>query len=307
MDIELQSNAKNVPRENVVSTLLHAVKHCPFFKYFPWGACLCMQLSILDPISFWHFWIILINIIQFLHLLCVICCSFFLFIDYNGVVDPADTVASDTTDTDSGSHGISPLGIVIATACSVLGVLLLVMVVMVFRRRKPRPRLLTSSQTPPPYSRVHSNSIDEHDQVFLIGYDGSRPPTLPTYEEAVSHPGYHHHQLRRSSGGHQDYRPLPSIPTNLRNNMHHFSPDTNNRLSSVTAGSMTRDGISEAFGSIDTVNVSISDASTCTSVTVETYESGSSHPSNTSGRATAGSLGSLSGNLVTEGRYTSNM
>ncbi|KAL5008310.1 hypothetical protein ScPMuIL_013891 [Solemya velum] len=213
-----------------------------------------------------------------------------------------DDIASDTTDIDNSSHGISPLGIVIATACSVLGVLLLVMVVMVFRRRKPRPRLLTSSQAPPPYSRVHSNSIDEHDQVFLIGYDGSRPPTLPTYEEAVSQnvmPG-HHQRLRRSSGGQQEYRPLPSIPTTLRNNMHHFSPDNNNRLSSVTAGSITRDGISEAFGSIDTVNVSISDASTCTSVTVETYESGSSHPSNTSGRATAGSLGSLSGNLITD-------
>ncbi|KAH3851003.1 hypothetical protein DPMN_093480 [Dreissena polymorpha] len=133
--------------------------------------------------------------------------------------------------------------IVVATACSVLGVLLLVMVVMVFRRRKPHPpRLCRPSSVPPPYSRVHSNSLDEHDRMLLIGYDNTQI-TLPSYEEAT----------RRGNMG--EYRPLPSIPSNFRSSQLPHR-DTTSRHSIITTSTMNRDGISEreVFGSIDTVN-----------------------------------------------------
>lgn len=195
----------------------------------------------------------------------------------------------------SQSH-MSTLAIVIATACSVLGVLLLIMVIMVFRRRKPHPpRLCRPSSVPPPYSRVHSNSMDEHDRMLLIGYDNSQV-ALPSYEEAVRGANQHN-QAPQRSGQVGEYRPLPSIPTNFRGGPLH-SGEASSRHSIITTSTMNRDGISEVFGSIDTVNVSMSDASTA--VTIETCDSSSSHHSNVSRRATAGSINSSNGSLVTE-------
>lgn len=197
----------------------------------------------------------------------------------------------------SGGHThMSTLAIVVATACSVLGVLLLVMVIMVFRRRKPHPpRLCRPSSVPPPYSRVHSNSLDEQDRMLLIGYDNA-PVNLPSYEEAVRghHPHTSHFPQTSGQGQVGEYRPLPSIPTNFRGG----HGETSSRHSITTTSTMNRDGISEVFGSIDTVNVSMSDASTA--VTVETCESSSSHHSNMSRRATAGSINSSNVSLVTE-------
>ncbi|XP_060081623.1 uncharacterized protein LOC132560938 [Ylistrum balloti] len=200
---------------------------------------------------------------------------------------------------DDGSGHMNTLAIVIATACSVLGVLLLVMVVMVFRRRKPQVRLYPQvGGTPPPYSRVYNNTLDEHDRVALIGYEAAR---LPSYEEATrsrslgpSRPVRDITEERVSSAA--DYRPLPNIPSSLRNNSQ--ADTVSNRHSISTMSTVNRDGISEVFGSIDTVNVSISDAST--SVTVDTLDSVASRPSNASGRATAGSLETSRENLSTE-------
>ncbi|XP_060560040.1 P-selectin-like [Ruditapes philippinarum] len=195
----------------------------------------------------------------------------------------------------SQSH-MSTLAIVVATACSVLGVLLLIMVIMVFRRRKPHPpRLCRPSSVPPPYSRVHSNSLDEQDRMLLIGYDNAQV-ALPSYEEAVR--GNNQHNLgQQRSGQVGEYRPLPSIPTNFRAGQMH-SGEASSRHSIITTSTMNRDGISEVFGSIDTVNVSMSDASTA--VTIETCDSASSHHSNVSRRATAGSINSSNNSLVTE-------
>lgn len=202
----------------------------------------------------------------------------------------------------SQSH-MSTLAIVVATACSVLGVLLLIMVIMVFRRRKPHPpRLCRPSSIPPPYSRVHSNSLDEHDRMLLIGYDNAQV-ALPSYEEAVRGNNQLSRAQQRSGHGQVgEYRPLPSIPTNFRAGQLQ-SGEASSRHSIITTSTMNRDGISEVFGSIDTVNVSMSDASTA--VTIETCDSSSSHHSNVSRRATAGSINSSNGSLVTEGRPTS--
>jgi len=199
---------------------------------------------------------------------------------------------------------MSTLAIVVATACSVLGVLLLVMVVMVFRRRKPHhPRLCRTSAVPPPYSRVHSNSLDEIDRMLLIGYENSQV-ALPSYEEAVrpNNPPARGqgHQRSLVEGQVGEYRPLPSIPTTFRSSQLPHG-ETTSRHSIITTSTMNRDGISEreVFGSIDTVNVSMSDASTA--VTIETMDSASSHNSNMSRRALVGSINSSNGSLVTEG------
>lgn len=198
---------------------------------------------------------------------------------------------------------MNTLAIVIATACSVLGVLLFIMVLMFFRRRKPRPRLYHQvGGAPPPYTRVHSNSLDEHDRVALIGYETA--PRLPTYEEATrSHARVHRSDIRIST----DYRPLPHIPGTVRNSIHtggppHSPQHSTDRHSIITTSTINRDALSEMFGSIDTVNVSMSDAST--SVTVDTLDSGTSRPSNGSERATAGSLSSSQENITTEGIFS---
>ena len=194
---------------------------------------------------------------------------------------------------------MSTLAIVVATACSVLGVLLLIMVIIVFRRKKPNaPRLCRpSSSVPPPYSRVHSSAMDEHDRMLLIGYDNSQV-ALPTYDEAVRGGG--HHVLHRAGlhGQVGEYRQLPSIPNNFRGQLQ--NGETTSRHSIITTSTMNRDGMSEIFGSIDTVNHSMSDASTA--VTVETLDSATSHHSNMSQTATAGSISSSHGSLATEGR-----
>lgn len=207
---------------------------------------------------------------------------------------------SESTNSSSSPSHMSTLAIVVATACSVLGVLLLVMVIMVFRRRKPHPpRLCRPSSVPPPYSRVHSNSMDEHDRMLLIGYDNSQV-ALPSYDEATRGSSSHHggHFPYRSGQQVGEYRQLPSIPSSIRSG-HLQNGETTSRHSIITTSTMNRDGLSEAFGSIDTVNVSMSDASTA--VTVETFDSASSHHSTTSRRATAGSINSSNGSLVTEG------
>ena len=214
-------------------------------------------------------------------------------------------------DSSSPAH-MSTLAIVVATACSVLGVLLLIMVIMIFRRRKPRPpsRLCRPSSTPPPYSRVHNNSLDELDRVLLIGYENPSRANLPTYEEAMassqSQIGNRQDQAPSTNEGQGqvgEYRPLPSIPGSFRANQM-MSGENTSRHSIITTSTMNRDGVSELFGSIDTVNVSVSDASTA--VTIETLDSATSHHSNMSRRATAGSITSenSNGSMVTEGRYS---
>lgn len=203
---------------------------------------------------------------------------------------------------ESGTH-VSTLVIVIATACSVLGVLLLIMVIVVFRRKKPRPRLFHPSVTPPPYSRVTNNILDEHDRLALMAYADATRVHLPTYEEAVQgmRGGVAGSGSRAgASAAAGDYRPLPSIPPNLRapNSVASGAADNPNRHSTVTTSTINRDGLSENFGSLDTVNVSVSDAST--SVTVETFDSGTSTRSMASQRATAGSIGSSDDNLAND-------
>ena len=206
-----------------------------------------------------------------------------------------------TGDITDGKNHVSTLVIVIATACSVLGVLLLIMVIVVFRRRKPRPHLFHPGMTPPPYARVHSGSLDEHDRLALMAYADQTRMHLPTYEEATSGQcGQNVGASAQSSQPSVDYRPLPSIPPALRAPTSQTQGENTNRHSTVTTSTMNRDGTSEIFGSLDTVNVSMSDAST--SVTVETYDSGTSTRSASSQQARAGSLTSSDDNLANDGR-----
>ena len=207
------------------------------------------------------------------------------------------------------------LTIVIATSCSVLGLLLIVMVVMALQRRKPHPRLCHPVPPPPaPYQDPRAVAIDEHDRVALIAFADGVQVVLPSYEEATRGSSHRCNMPRfpeppgRRPG---DYRPLPTIPSVLRNSRHDASPHParldNHRSSIVTTTSTTtRDNMSLAFGSIDTMNVS---DGTSTTVTIETYDSAASNPSiAASQRATAGSLGSANsnGSLATEGKLLTN-
>ena len=224
------------------------------------------------------------------------------------MIDTTDSRSSNE-DTNTNHMSTRTLVIVVATACSVLGVLLLVMVIMVFRRHKPRPpsRLCRASATPPPYSRVHNNSMEELDRYLMIGYENPNEnpqASLPSYEEAMSNHGQNgnrqHYRSDEGQGQVGEYRPLPSIPSSYRANQMMTGENTS-RHSIITTSTMNRDGVSELFGSIDTVNVSVSDASTA--VTIETLDSATSHHSNMSRRATAGSIASENSNenLATEG------
>lgn len=148
--------------------------------------------------------------------------------------------------------------------------------------------------------------MDEIDRYLMIGYenpDEIPSVSLPSYEEAMSSCQSHignrqdHPRSDEDQGQVGEYRPLPSIPGSFRANQMNTS-----RHSIITTSTMNRDGVSELFGSIDTVNVSVSDASTA--VTIETLDSATSHHSNMSRRATAGSIASDNSNenLATEGR-----
>ncbi|XP_048734368.1 sushi domain-containing protein 4-like [Ostrea edulis] len=203
------------------------------------------------------------------------------------IVSPTEVSVGDNQE-DNNSH-MNTLAVVIATACSVLGLLLMVMVIVILRRKKPshhhHQRLYDQGAMPPPYGRVHP--IDEHDRVALIGYESAR---LPTYDEATRDPASQQVVNQRSA---QEFRPLPNIPFQLR------SPalptiDSTSRHSITT----TTTGNGEVFGSIDTVNFSMSDASTAG--TVDTIDSRTSRPSHGSRTATAGSLESSRENLSSE-------
>ena len=229
----------------------------------------------------------------------------------------------------------STLTVVTATTCSVLGLLLLVMALVILQRRIRPCRPGIQSPPPPPYHR-HSQPTeaevamparavvtgDEHDRVALIQFADGVQIALPSYEEAVRSnrgaPRLSRFSSERSSVR-SEYRPLPNIPPGLRNassphhhqqppaaDSHHHHQRDHHRNSIITTASTTtstntRDNLSLAFGSMDTMNVS--DA-TSTSITIGTYDSGASNPSIAmSQRATAGSLGSSNGSLANEGKH----
>ncbi|BFZ07328.1 hypothetical protein BsWGS_10366 [Bradybaena similaris] len=216
-----------------------------------------------------------------------------------------------------GKNKVSSLVIVVTTACSVLGVLLLIMVIVVFRRKKPRAHLFQQGPAPPPYARVHDNSLDEHDRMALMAYADASRVHLPSYEESIrsvssqgsSTPPGGSAVGPSASPTSSEYRRLPNLPPAVRaaNLQHSVGGDGNNNINSnnnsnrhstVTTSTMNRDGVSEIFGSLDTVNVSMSDAST--SVTVETFDSGVSNRSMASQRAAAGSLNSSDDQIASD-------
>ncbi|CAH1792297.1 unnamed protein product [Owenia fusiformis] len=217
-------------------------------------------------------------------------------------------------------HSPSTMTIVIAISCSILGILLLITILVAFQRKKIPFRCYNQTTRPPggppPYSptsnnqevqNIHRDSIEEHDQVALIACtDGGvhMHVVLPSYEEAVRRTNSGARSPRGGNLRHLDYRPLPSLPPNMRGrDTRSLHERDSRRTSTITTTSTNRDALSENinFGSIDTMNVSdtgtvhtmntVSDAST--SVTVDTMDSNLSNPSiATSRRATAGSMSS---------------
>ena len=231
----------------------------------------------------------------------------------------------------------STLTIVIVTSSTILGLLLVVIIIVIFQRRhKPRhshySQRIPGTVIPDGYEHVHEARIiptlDEHDRVALIAFADGVQVVLPSYEEATRSHGIHggggsngrlhryNSDSSRSSGRSRgEYRPLPTLAHGLR---HHPGGTTyirgetfpsdhqrdHHRNSIITTNSSvtrTGDSLSNAFGSIDTMNVS---DNTSTTVTLGTYDSGASNPSLAhSQRAAAGSLASSNPSLATEGEY----
>ncbi|RUS77677.1 hypothetical protein EGW08_014574 [Elysia chlorotica] len=196
------------------------------------------------------------------------------------------------------------------------------------------PHLFQQGPSSPPYARVHNSSMDEHDRLALMAYVEASRIHLPSYEEATregnngstSSGGYTPNRVNGgASTGNDSLFDYCNSNTSISTNNHQFylqnrqgrpgngANDGNNNSASnqhstfVATGSnasanMYRDGVSvsEMFGSIDTVNVSMSDAST--SVTVETYDSSTCGRSvgSSSQQATAGSLQSSRDQLSNE-------
>ncbi|XP_074662147.1 sushi domain-containing protein 4-like isoform X2 [Tubulanus polymorphus] len=196
--------------------------------------------------------------------------------------------------------------IVIITSCTVLGVLLITMIAVAVQRKKAQPRLCTPIPSPPPYNPTYpvGAPLAEHDRLALIAYADQQQVSLPSYEEATRGRVRAHTPLQRLIPANRahEFRQLPSIPSGIRRQPSsettssggaHRDADTVSRHSTITTSTVNR----EAFGSIDTVNVS---DGTSTSVTVETYDSGASMPSIApSRRGRAGSLESTA-SLINE-------
>lgn len=220
------------------------------------------------------------------------------------------------------------LTIVISTSCGILGLLVIVVVAVALQRRIRHHNHVCSPHhpSPPLYSQSPNHphpTTDEHDRVALIAFADGVQVVLPSYEEAIrgrqpprlsrfNSDASSHSSSGRSSRG--DYRPLPSLPPTLRSSGYpgrelmadpHHRPDHHRNSIITTTSTTTRDNLSLAFGSMDTVNAS--DA-TSTTVTVDTYDSMASNPSLAlSQRVATGSIASSSTHtsLANEGELVS--
>ena len=216
----------------------------------------------------------------------------------------------------------STLVVLVVTSCGILGLLLLVMIIVTVQRRMkqrmPMPFCPSDPDRPslPPFMPSMTSQAGvrrEHDRVALIAFpDVDSSAVLPTYEEAIRNRTPVPRIARFGSElGHSssirsirsDYRLLPHVApcsvsrigtpgVQMREHASDHRNDHHRNSIVTTASTTTRDNISLAFGSVETVNVS--DA-TSTTVTIGTYESSGSNPSlAASQRATAGSVTSAS-------------
>ena len=206
----------------------------------------------------------------------------------------------------------STMTIVVATSCSVLGLLLIILVIVALQRHMKVPgrtcRMVTPPQLPPPppYSEGCTNpTVDAHDRVALIAFADGAQIALPSYEEATrgrlarfGHASSSGNVSRGSSArsARSDYRLLPTSA-----DPHHQQRDHHRNSIITTASNATRDNVSMAFGSIDTMNVS---DGTSTTVTIGTFNSSSNQSLAVSQHAASGSLGSSDGSLANEGRLS---
>ena len=147
--------------------------------------------------------------------------------------------------------------------------------------------------------------VADHDRLSLIQFADGTQATLPSYDEVTRGrypPRLHRFNSDRSarsvtSGS--DYRPLPAITNQVRQQNREPSPADHRDQVSISSNPRT-DGLSVTFGSIDTMNVS---DNTSTTVTLGTYDSGASNPSlATSQHACAGSMNSSSPSVNAEGK-----
>lgn len=208
------------------------------------------------------------------------------------------------------------------TTCGILGLLLLVVIIVGVQRRMKRslavPLCPSDRLEPIPSVMIQPAVRRDQDRVALIAFPDidTSFAVLPSYEEAVRSrtPGpriarfgselVHSSSIRSNRS---DYRLLPHVGVSsisrigtpgvqvrehsAQSSQDHRGGGDHRRNSIVTtASTMTRDNLSLAFGSVETVNVS---DGTSTTVTIGTFESGGSNPSlAASQRAAAGSVGS---------------
>jgi len=202
---------------------------------------------------------------------------------------------------------ISTVTVVIATSCSILGLLVVVILIVAIQRRRACLLAgLPQAPLPPTYPSQHF--MDDHDRVSLTAFAEGYQAHLPTYEEAmcqasIAGVGFNRRRdpnpLSAIHGPAGSYRQLPMIPANLRTRLETprsppgviaMGPSTRNdshRHSIITlASTTTHDNMSMAFGgSVDTMNIgdgvsthtagTMSNDGTCsTTITIDTIDSG---------------------------------
>ena len=194
---------------------------------------------------------------------------------------------------------VNTLVIIVATACGILGLLLFLMVLVAVMRSRKHPRqLFCPGMTPPPYSCASGSAPGENDRLRLMAHidTSSMAHHLPSYDEAI------HQRMEPALTDHRrgffvrdfDHR-IQAVTSAVHLPMYRGDGGggSSSTLTLTSSTAMIRDGHHGLLGSLDTVDVSMSDASTA--VTVETMESAvTGDPSICSQRAAAGSV-TLSG------------
>ena len=213
-----------------------------------------------------------------------------------------------------GRSAIGTVPLVVFTALSVSMLLLGIMTLFlckkhsVYRRRFLRHASpVSGAHAPPPYSEmepeprgVETAVVTEHDRTALISFADGTQATLPTYDEVV-HSRYPT-SLRRENfvAASRSTSRVGGQAAQIASLVHSGSQQHPTAMRELTTPERSRDqhamhsqprgdSHSVTFGSMDTINVS---DNTSTTVTIGTYESGTSNPSLATSRGLIGSMGS---------------
>ena len=180
-------------------------------------------------------------------------------------------------------RAMGTMPVVVSTTVTVFALLVVIMILFVVRRNKSsirRVRMRPSTQfapyAPPPYAECEAEAtptaiVSENDRTALISFADGTQAALPSYDDVTR--GRYPPRLRRLSA-----------PVN-RNNPASADVTAPQNSDDRAMTSQRADATSVTFGSIETMTFS---DNTSTTVTLGTYDSGSSNPSLATSRALCG-------------------